>query len=49
MKTSTNDKLKGSLHEMKGTIKEEVGKITNDHDLKAEGKAEKKDGKVNRR
>ena len=46
MKTSTKDKLKGSLHEMKGTIKEEVGKITNDPDLKAEGKAEKKEGKV---
>jgi len=28
MKSSTKDKLKGSLHEMKGTIKEEVGKIT---------------------
>src|ERR1039458_1248072 len=42
MKTSTKDKLKGSFHEMKGTIKEEVGKITNARDLKAEGKAEKK-------
>ena len=46
MKTSTKDKLKGSFHEMKGTIKEEVGKITNARDLKAEGKAEKKEGKV---
>ena len=34
---------------MKGTIKEEVGKITNDRDLKAEGKAEKKEGKVQRK
>jgi uncharacterized protein YjbJ (UPF0337 family) len=33
MKTSTKDKLKGSFHEMKGTIKQEVGKITNDSDL----------------
>ena len=37
MKTSTKAKLKGSFHKMKGTIKEEVGKITNDRDLKAEG------------
>jgi uncharacterized protein YjbJ (UPF0337 family) len=34
---------------MKGTIKEEVGTITNDRDLKAEGKAEKKEGKVHTR
>ncbi len=37
---------KRQLHEMKGTIEEEVGKITNDPDLKAEGKAEKKEGKI---
>jgi uncharacterized protein YjbJ (UPF0337 family) len=27
MKTSTKDKIKGSFHEVKGTIKEEVGKV----------------------
>ena len=26
MKTSTKDKIKGSFHKVKGTIKEEVGK-----------------------
>ena len=46
MKTSTKDKLKGSFHEVTGTIKEEIGKVTNDGDLKVEGKAEKKAGKV---
>jgi uncharacterized protein YjbJ (UPF0337 family) len=46
MKTSTKDKIEGGFHEVKGTIKEEVGKVTNDHNLKAEGKAEKKGGKV---
>jgi uncharacterized protein YjbJ (UPF0337 family) len=46
MNTSTKDNLKGSFHEVKGTIKEEVGKLTGDHDLKAEGKIEKKTGKV---
>lgn len=49
MKTSTKDKINGSFHEVKGTIKEEVGKFTNDRDLKAEGKAEKKVGKVQQR
>jgi uncharacterized protein YjbJ (UPF0337 family) len=49
MKTSTKDKLKGSFHEMKGTIKEGVGNITNDPSLKAEGKAEKRVGKVQQR
>ncbi len=41
MKTSTKDKLEGSFHQVKGTIKQEVGKVTNDRNLKAEGKAEK--------
>ena len=49
MKTSTKDKIKGSFHEVTGTIKEEVGKVTNDRNLKAEGKAEKKAGKVQQR
>jgi uncharacterized protein YjbJ (UPF0337 family) len=49
MKTSTKDTIQGSFHEVKGTIKEEVGKITKDRDLKAEGKAEKKTGKVQQR
>jgi uncharacterized protein YjbJ (UPF0337 family) len=49
MKTSTQDKLDGSFHELKGTIKEGIGNLTNDRDLKAEGKAEKKAGKVQQR
>jgi len=49
MKTSTKDQLKVSFHEIKGTIKEEVGKATSDRNLKAEGKAEKKAGKVQQR
>jgi uncharacterized protein YjbJ (UPF0337 family) len=46
MKTSTKDKVKGSFHEVKGTIKKEVGRITNDRKLKAEGTAETKAGKL---
>ena len=40
MKTSTKDKIEGGFHEVKGTIKEEVGKVTNDSTLKTEGKTE---------
>jgi uncharacterized protein YjbJ (UPF0337 family) len=46
MKTSTKDKIKGSFHEMKGAIKEEVGKVTNDPKLKAAGRTEKNAGKI---
>lgn len=46
MNTSTEDKIKGTFHEVKGAIKEEVGKVTNDHDLKAEGRTEKKAGEI---
>ena len=34
---------------MKGTIKEQVGKITNDRNLRAKGKTEKNSGKVQQR
>jgi uncharacterized protein YjbJ (UPF0337 family) len=46
MKPSTKDKTEGKLHEVKGAIKDEVGKATNDPNLEVSGKAEKKAGKV---
>jgi uncharacterized protein YjbJ (UPF0337 family) len=46
MKSSTKDRIKGSFHEVTGTIKEQVGKAANNRDLKAEGNAEKKAGKA---
>jgi uncharacterized protein YjbJ (UPF0337 family) len=46
MKPSTEDRTEGRLHEVKGEIKEEVGKATNDPDLELSGKAEKKAGTV---
>jgi uncharacterized protein YjbJ (UPF0337 family) len=49
MKTSTKDRIKGTFHQAKGAIKEEVGKATSNRDLKAEGIAEKKIGKVQER
>ena len=46
MKTSTEDKIKGSLHEVKGAIKEEAGKVTGNCCTEAKGKIEKNAGKV---
>ena len=48
MKPSAKDKTEGRLHEVKGAIKEEVGKATNDPNLEVSGKKEKKAGKVQR-
>ncbi len=46
MKPSTEDRTKGKLHEVKGKIKEGIGKATNKPDLEDSGNAEKKAGKV---
>ena len=46
MKPSTEDKTTGKLHDVKGTIKEKVGELTNNPDLEADGEAEKTAGKV---
>jgi uncharacterized protein YjbJ (UPF0337 family) len=46
MKPSTDDKTTGKLHQVKGTIKETAGELTNNPNLEAEGRAEKNAGKV---
>jgi uncharacterized protein YjbJ (UPF0337 family) len=46
MKPRTQDWTEGKLHEVKGHIKEEIGRVTNDPDSQASGKAKKKAGKV---
>jgi uncharacterized protein YjbJ (UPF0337 family) len=46
MNPSTKDEIKGTIHEMKGNIKETAGKVTNNPNLQAEGNAEKNTGKV---
>jgi len=46
MKPSTNDRTEGKFHEVKGKIKEQVGKVTNNPNLEVTGDAEKKAGKV---
>lgn len=49
MNDSTKDKLEGTVHEVKGTVKEKVGRATNDPDLEAEGTGEKVGGKVQKK
>jgi uncharacterized protein YjbJ (UPF0337 family) len=49
MKQSTADKARGELHELKGQVKEKVGRATNDPDLEAEGQGEKIGGKVQKK
>jgi uncharacterized protein YjbJ (UPF0337 family) len=40
------DRVEGAAHQMKGTVKEAVGKLTGDTKTEAEGAAEKAAGKV---
>jgi uncharacterized protein YjbJ (UPF0337 family) len=49
MKPSTKDEIAGKVHEVKGTIKEKVGELTNDSDLEGEGIGEKIAGKVQKK
>ena len=46
MKSSTKDNVEGKMHQVKGKIKETVGKAVGNDDLEAEGKVEKLHGKV---
>ena len=46
MKPGTKDEVAGKIHEVKGAIKEKVGKLTNDPELEAKGKVEKVAGKI---
>jgi uncharacterized protein YjbJ (UPF0337 family) len=46
MKPSTNDRVKGKFHEVKGTVKEKAGQLTNDPGLQAEGIVETAAGRV---
>jgi uncharacterized protein YjbJ (UPF0337 family) len=49
MKPSTQNKIAGKVHEVKGKIKEKVGQLTNDPDLEAEGIGETIGGKVQKK
>jgi uncharacterized protein YjbJ (UPF0337 family) len=49
MKQSTEDKAKGTFHEVIGKVKEKVGQATNSPELEAEGQAEKIGGKIRKK
>ena len=46
MKSGTQDKVEGKMHQVKGAIKEAVGKVTDDREMEIEGKVENLDGKI---
>jgi uncharacterized protein YjbJ (UPF0337 family) len=46
MQESTKDQVEGTLHELKGAVKEKAGQLVNDPNLEAEGQAENLVGKV---
>jgi uncharacterized protein YjbJ (UPF0337 family) len=49
MKSSTKDQIKGKVAEIKGAVKEQVGKATNNPTLVARGQNEKLAGKVQKK
>ena len=49
MKSSTKDRIKGNLHEMKGKIKVRAGQTANSPDLVAEGQNEALAGRVQKK
>jgi uncharacterized protein YjbJ (UPF0337 family) len=49
MSTSTENKIKGTFHEVNGEIKKKVGQITDNAHLESEGKAEHQAGKVEKK
>ena len=49
MKNSTKDQAEGSLHEVKGKVKEKVGQATNNPRMQNEGTDEKVGGKIQKK
>ncbi|HXN17456.1 MAG TPA: CsbD family protein [Candidatus Binatus sp.] len=49
MKQSSRDQAEGKLHELKGKVKEKVGRATNNPNLEDEGTDEKVAGKVQKK
>jgi uncharacterized protein YjbJ (UPF0337 family) len=46
MKSSTRDNAEGKMHQVKGKVKETVGRVVKDRDLEAEGIVENIGGKA---
>jgi uncharacterized protein YjbJ (UPF0337 family) len=49
MKDSARDKAQGAVYDAKGTVKEKVGRATNNPNLEAEGQDERAAGKVQKK
>ena len=49
MNPSTNDRVEGTFHEVKGKVKETAGQVTNNPDLESEGQVENLGGKVQKK
>jgi uncharacterized protein YjbJ (UPF0337 family) len=49
MKPSTKDQLEGTVHEVKGAVKEKVGQVTNNPNTEAEGQDEKLAGTIQKK
>ncbi len=49
MKPSTKNEVAGSVHEVKGKLKEKVGHLTSDPELEAEGLEEQLSGKIQKK
>ena len=49
MNASTKDQIEGTLHEVKGTVKETAGQVINSPDLVKEGRAEHLAGTVQKK
>ena len=49
MKQSTKDTAKGTFHEVKGAVKEAVGRATSHPDLEVEGQEEKIGGTIQKK
>ena len=49
MKRSIKDEAKGTFHEVKGKVKERIGRATNNSKLEARGQVEKTGGKVQKK
>jgi uncharacterized protein YjbJ (UPF0337 family) len=49
MRQSTKDKAAGNVHEVKGKIKEKVGRLTNNPGLEGKGIGEKIAGKIQKK
>jgi uncharacterized protein YjbJ (UPF0337 family) len=46
---SSKDEVAGKIHEVKGAVKQKVGKLTKNPDLEAEGIVEKQTGRIQKK